>query len=94
MAHPVPSDEVSPRRRLGAPATLPETGWLRERQILGDPTSDPPTPAIVPVSRSTWWRGVRDGRFPRPTKIGPNSTAWRAEEIRALVERLGRGGRS
>jgi prophage regulatory protein len=87
----VSNTQESPRRRRGAPATLPETGWVRERQILGDPDSDPPTPAIVPVSRSTWWRGIRDGRFPRPTKIGPNSTAWRAEEIRELVESLGSG---
>ena len=89
---PQPVSIETRRRRRGAPATLPETGWLRERQILGDPDSDPPTPAIVPVSRSTWWRGIRDGRFPRPTKIGPNSTAWRAEEIRRLVESLGSSG--
>jgi len=88
MSHPASSKNLL-RRRLGAPSILPPTGWLRERQILGDANSSPPTPAIVPFSRSTWWRGVRDGRFPQPTKIGPNATAWRAEEIRELVERLG-----
>jgi predicted DNA-binding transcriptional regulator AlpA len=89
---PQPVSIETRRRRRGAPATLSAIGWLRERQILGDPDSDPPTPAIVPVSRSTWWRGVREGRVPRGTKISSNATAWRVEEILALVERLGSSG--
>jgi predicted DNA-binding transcriptional regulator AlpA len=50
----------------------------------------PPVPAIIPVSKSTWWQGIRDGRFPKAIKIGARTTAWRVEDIRALVERLGR----
>jgi len=33
--------------------------------------------------------GCRSGRFPKPVKLGPRTTAWRAEDIAALVERLG-----
>ena len=40
----------------------------------------------IPVSRSTWWAGVKTGRFPKPVKLGPRTTAWRVEDIRALVE--------
>lgn len=69
--------------------TLPETGYLRLRQIIGDPKSDPPVPPIVPVSKSTWWDGVKRGRFPAPIKLGPRITAWRVEDIRDLLRRLG-----
>ncbi len=70
-------------------STLPDTGYLRLPQILGDPKADPPVPAIIPVSKSTWWAGVKTGRFPKPVKLGPRTTAWRVEDIRALIERLG-----
>lgn len=69
--------------------TLPETGYLRIRQIIGDPKSEPPLPPIVPVSKSTWWDGVKNGRFPAPVKLGPRITAWRVEDIRELLRRLG-----
>lgn len=70
---------------------LPATGFLRLPQILGNPKSDPPIPALVPVSRSAWWAGVRAGRFPAAIKLGARTTAWRAEDIRALIARIGGG---
>lgn len=67
---------------------LPETGYLRLPQIIGDPNATPPIPALVPVSRSTWWSGVKLGRYPQPVKIGTRVTAWSVEDIRALIERM------
>ncbi len=64
---------------------LPETGFLRIRQIVGDPKASPPIPAIIPVSRSTWWAGCRSGRFPKPVKLGERVTVWRVEDIRKLA---------
>lgn len=64
---------------------LPETGYLRLPQILGNPKSQPPIPAVIPIGKSTWWAGVRSGRFPKPVKLGPRITAWRVEDIRALI---------
>jgi prophage regulatory protein len=58
---------------------LPSTGFLRLKQIIG-----PGRP--VPVSKSTWWAGVKDGRFPKPLKLGKRVTVWRAEDIRRLIE--------
>jgi len=58
---------------------LPIIGFLRLPQIL----------EIIPVSKSTWWQGCKDGRFPKPVKLGPKTTAWRAEDIAALIERIG-----
>jgi prophage regulatory protein len=66
---------------------LPETGYLRLTQIIGNPKADPPIPPIIPVSKSTWWAGVKSGRFPKPVRtLGPRIAAWRVEDIRRLVE--------
>ncbi|MHB1214231.1 MAG: helix-turn-helix transcriptional regulator [Thiobacillus sp.] len=70
---------------------LPESGFLRLSHIVGDPNATPPIYPIIPVSRSTWLKGVRTGRFPQPVKLGVRTTAWRVEDIRALIEQL-KGG--
>lgn len=54
---------------------LPETGFLRLNEVL----------KFYPVGRSTWWEGCKAGEFPRPVKLSPRVTAWRAEDIRALI---------
>lgn len=59
-------------------AALPEAGFLRISQILA-----PAGP--IPVSKSTWWAGVKDGRFPKPLKLGARVTVWRVEDIRQLI---------
>lgn len=65
---------------------LPEIGYLRLSQIIGNAKAKPPIPAIFPVGKSTWWKGVKSGRFPKPVKLGPGITAWKIEAIRALVD--------
>lgn len=66
---------------------LPETGFLRLPQIIGDPKANPPIPPIIPVKKSCFWAGVKSGRFPKPVKIGNGrGTFWRVEDIRALIE--------
>lgn len=71
-------------------STLPETGYLRLSQIVGKPESGtaPAIPAIFPVCRSTWWAGVKAGRYPQPVKLGERITAWRVEDIRALIDQF------
>jgi prophage regulatory protein len=68
------------RPKLRAQSELRATGFLRLPNILA-----PIGP--IPVSRSTWWAGVREGRYPAPVKLGPPITAWRVEDIRNLIER-------
>ena len=60
-------------------SSLPETGFVRLSSILA-----PQGP--IPVSKSTWWAGIKIGRFPRPVKLGPRTTVWHVEDIRALIE--------
>ncbi|WP_422384858.1 helix-turn-helix transcriptional regulator [Roseibium album] len=58
---------------------LPSTGFLRLKSIIA-----PNGP--IPVSKSTWWAGVKDGRFPKPVKLGERITVWRVEDIRVLIQ--------
>jgi prophage regulatory protein len=67
---------------------LPETGYIRLPQIIGDQKADPPIPAVIPISKSTWWKGIKTGIYPKPSKkFGPRIAAWDVKDIRALLER-------
>lgn len=66
---------------------LPESGFLRLPQIIGDKKHG--IPAVVPVSKTAWWDGIKTGRFPQPIKLGPRTTAWRVEDIRNLIQNAG-----
>ena len=48
--------------------------------------------ARLSISRSSFLEGCRTGRFPQPIKIGPRTTVWKAEEIDAFIENLGKQG--
>ncbi|NDA89679.1 MAG: AlpA family phage regulatory protein [Alphaproteobacteria bacterium] len=54
---------------------LPDTGFVRLSTVL----------KIIPVSKSTWWAGVKSGRFPQSIKLGKRITAWRVEDIQRLI---------
>jgi prophage regulatory protein len=40
-----------------------------------------------PISKSGWWLGIKQGRFPRPVKLGSRSVAWSEKEVDALIAR-------
>ena len=42
----------------------------------------------VPVSRSAWYAGVKDGKFPPPIKLGPKTSAWRESDVNRLIQEL------
>jgi len=62
--------------------TLPETGFVRLPQVL----------QIIPVCKAAWWKGIAEGRYPKGVKLAPRTTAWRVEDIRALIDRLSNEG--
>jgi prophage regulatory protein len=70
---------------------LPSTGFLRLPQIIGNRRTDPPTPAIIPISKSQLWLMVKQGRFPRPVKLGERCTAWTVESVRQWIADQARG---
>lgn len=61
---------------------LPPTGFFRLPQVL----------SVFPVGRSTWWNGVKTGKYPQPVKLSPNCTAWKAEDIHKLLADLAAEG--
>ncbi len=63
----------------GRSAALPETGFVRQRQVL----------VLVPFSKSTLWRRVQAGSFPQPVKLSDRITAWRAEDLRRWIQSQG-----
>lgn len=67
---------------------IPETGFLRIWQIVGNQKQG--IPPLIPIGRTTFLNGVKSGKYPKPVKLGQRTTAWRAEDIRALIEKLGR----
>ncbi len=69
-----------------AAPSMPSTGFVRVAQIVGDKDADPPIPPIIPVCKSTWWEGVKTGRYPKPIKLSPRVTVWRVEDILALID--------
>jgi len=64
-------------------------GYLRIWHILGDSKSEPPIPPLIPVSKSTWWLGVKTGKYPKPVKLGKKIAAWKTEDIHNLIQQLG-----
>lgn len=74
---------ASSNQSAPVPAIFPAEGYVRLPSIL-----KPSGP--LPISRSTWWLGVKEGRYPPPVKLGPRVTAWRAADIIALMERFER----
>ena len=54
----------------------------------GDPKADPPVEPIIPISKSSWWDGISKGKYPKPIKLGENTTVWREDDIRKLIDSL------
>jgi len=61
--------------------TLPETGFLRLPEVL----------KYIPVGKTSWWNGVRVGKYPKSVKLGKRITGWRVEDIRALIAKMNNG---
>jgi prophage regulatory protein len=68
---------------LDKPRRVDPDSLLRLRQVLN----------LIPVAASTWWSGVRSGRFPKPLKLGPRTTCWKARDVLALIDQAGEGGK-
>ena len=71
---------------MTTPQNLSDSALLRLPQVVGDQKRG--IAPLVPVSRSTWWQWVRDGKAPKPVRIGPRCVAWRASEIRVFLDGL------
>lgn len=57
---------------------LPQEGFVRQPTVLN----------VLGISKTTLWRRVKEGVYPRPVKISTNTSAWRVKDIRALISRF------
>jgi len=69
----------TPGTALETTLRLPETGFLRQPQVL----------AFVPFSKSTLWRRIQAKTFPSPLKLSERVTVWRVEDIRRWIAEQG-----
>jgi len=67
---------------------LPLTGYVRLKQLIGDPRNG--CPGILPISKSTLLRMVRTGKFPAPVRLSTMITAWRVEDVREWMASRGK----
>lgn len=56
--------------------STPKAGFMRLPEVL----------ALYPVSKSNWWKGVQEGRYPAPVRLSARTTAWRVEDIQNLID--------
>lgn len=61
---------------------LPQEGYLRLWQILGGKGH----PAIIPISKSSWFAGIREGIYPAPIRFGKRMSLWKKSEIDRLTK--------
>jgi prophage regulatory protein len=59
------------------PSAGEEERLLRLKQVL----------EIIPVSKSSWWAGVKDGKYPASVKYG-RSTFWLNSDIQILINHI------
>lgn len=60
--------------------SLPDSAFVRQRQII---------PALLPISSATFWRMVKANKFPKPTALGPNISAWQVKVVREWIRARG-----
>jgi hypothetical protein len=60
--------------------------FVRLAEIIGKPNANPPIQGIFPIGRTTWLRGVREGRYPAPVSLGPRIKAWRLSDVLKVAE--------
>ena len=69
---------MPPRKITSLISPLTKEGFVRLPQVL----------AVIPVSKTQFWEGIKTGKYPSPIKLRPRTTAWRVEDIRGLIERF------
>ncbi len=68
-------------KQYGAPV-LPQEGFVRLPVVL----------AVIGIGRTSWWNGIKKGRYPKAIKLGARTSVWRVEDIRALIANASENG--
>jgi prophage regulatory protein len=57
----------------------PPDALIRIEKIIGPN-------GYIPVSRSSFYEGIKLGIYPKPIRLGKRTSAWRLSEILAVVQ--------
>ena len=79
LSHSCSAQVIAQTHQPLVSAALPAEGFLRLPGVL----------AVIPVCKSAWWAGIKTGKYPKPIKLGPKTSAWRVEDIRTLIAAAG-----
>ena len=60
---------------------VPTTGFLRLKQVL----------QFIPVGKTAWYAGIKEGRFPKPIQLSARTAVYRAQDIAALIDKISQG---
>ena len=81
--------KVIPTMPLLAPSqTFRMPAFLRIWQIIGNKNSNPPLEPLIPISRSSFYAGIKAGIYPAPVKLSARVSAWRGKDILSLLNAL------
>ena len=58
-------------------SNLPDDAIIRLPDVL----------RLYPVSKSHWWQGVKESKYPAPIHLGVRARGWRLGDILALTEK-------
>ena len=71
---------------VGQSEVTPEQATVNRISGKGPCTPRPAIPPLLPISKSSFWAGVKSGRYPQPSKLGPRTTVWLAKDIFNIIE--------
>lgn len=75
---------------IGQDEVTEEQAAENKRRNKGPKTARPKITPLIPVGKSSWWAGVRNGLYPSSVKLGQRTTVWRAEDIHKLITKVGK----
>lgn len=70
--------DIRNRSKEPCASGLEVAGYLRLPVVL----------SLYPVSKSAWYKGIQDGRFPQGVKLTKRTTAWRVADIKKLLNEV------
>jgi hypothetical protein len=67
---------------------------LELKEIIGGASNTSVNKRLIPVSKSTWYRGIKRGHYPRPLRLSPRRVGWRRDDIESLMAAFNVSGHS
>jgi len=65
---------------------ITHSGFLPLSWIIGNASKG--IQHLIPVSRATWYAGIKSGKFPKPIRLSEGVSVWRTSDIDTLCHQL------